>query len=195
MILINLLPAKARKRKVSVGHLWYAYLGTVAFVSLLLLGVGWYMADTAAEMRGRLNRVREEVNQYARYEGLLQEMSKKKQTIDRKREIIRDLQRDRDTVVRMLALISAVLPAEKISLEKLSQAAGSMTLDGIAVSNESIAEFMRSLEGSPYVVKGTVNLTHSRQTLLNKVKLREFQITYRFVPFSEMQKHVKAQSP
>ena len=63
-----------------------------------------------------------------------------------------------------------------------------MTLNGIALSNESIADFMRNLESSPYVVKGTVNLTHSRQMVVAARKLREFQITYQFAPFSQVQK-------
>jgi len=47
---------------------------------------------------------------------------------------------------------------------------------------------MRNLESSPYVIKGTVNLTHSRQTRINNLKLREFQITYQYIPFSQVQK-------
>ena len=91
-------------------------------------------------------------------------------------------------MARLMAMISAEVPAEKIWLEKLVQSANSMTLNGVALSNESIAEFMRNLESSPYVVKGTVNLTHSRQTLISSLKLREFQITYQYVPFSQVQK-------
>ena len=40
-------------------------------------------------------------------------MTQKKQIIDKKREIIKDLQRDRDTLVRLMALISAEMPAGK----------------------------------------------------------------------------------
>ena len=90
-----------------------------------------------------------------------------------------------------MALISAEIPAEKIWLERLVQSANSMTLSGVALSNESIAEFMRNLESSPYVIKGTVNLTHSRQTLISNMKLREFQVSYQFVPFSQVQKRCR----
>jgi type IV pilus assembly protein PilN len=64
----------------------------------------------------------------------------------------------------------------------------------VALSNESIADFMRNLESSPYVEKGSVNLTHSRQKVISNMKLREFQVTYRFYPFSEVQKQLKAQA-
>ncbi len=131
------------------------------------------------------------MEQYAKYEPLLQEVIKKKQLIEKKLEIIKDLQRDRDTIARLMALVSAEIPAEKIWLERLVQSGNAMTLDGVALSNEAIAEFMRNLESSPYVVKGTLNLTHSRQILMSNMKLREFQLTDQFVRFSQVQKVAK----
>jgi type IV pilus assembly protein PilN len=193
MILINLLPVRARRRKVSASQLFYAYLAGVVVLLLCIAGIWIYQVSRIDQLNARLAQVKQEVSQYAKYEAMIQEMTKKKQVIDKKREIIRDLQRDRDTLVRMMALVSAMLPAEKIWLERLVQSSNGITLDGVALSNEAIAEFMRNLETSVYVVKGTVNLTHSRQTRMNEMKLREFQITYRFVPFSEAQTQAKAQ--
>lgn len=191
MILINLLPAKVRRRKVSDLQILYAYLATL-LVSLITIGSIWYyQTNRIDELSMRLERLKAEVNRYAKYEVMLKEMTQRKQLIDKKREIIRDLQKDRDTMVRMMALISAMLPAEKIWLEKLVQSSDAITLDGVAISNEAIAEFMKNLESSPYIVRGTVNLAHSRQTSMSNMKLREFQITYRFVPFSAVQRQSK----
>jgi type IV pilus assembly protein PilN len=187
MIQINLLPVRAKKRKVSVRQVFYAYLVSV-LATIILIGTIWIFQEMQInDLNNRLAQVKREVDQFAKYDALLQEVSKKIQIINKKREIIRDLQRDRDTVVRLMALISAEIPAEKIWLERLAQSSNSITLDGMALSNESIAEFMRNLESSPYVIKGTVNLTHSRQTMLSNMKLREFQLTCQFVPFSQLQ--------
>jgi type IV pilus assembly protein PilN len=187
MIQINLLPVRAKKRKISVRQVFYVYLVSV-FATILLIGTVWILQEMEiSDLNHRLAQVKKEVDHLARYDALLQELSKKIQTINKKREIIRDLQRDRDTIVRLMALISAEIPAEKIWLERLAQSSNSITLDGVALSNESIAEFMRNLESSPYVLKGTVNLTHSRQTTLSNMKLREFQLTCQFVPFSQVQ--------
>jgi type IV pilus assembly protein PilN len=188
MIRINLLPLRAKKRKITVRHFFLAYLATVVASTLIIGGIALYQEMQIRNLNSRLAQVKAEVEQYAKYEALLQDVTKKKQLIDKKLEIIRDLQRDRDTIVRLMALISAEVPAEKIWLERLAQSSNSMTLDGVALSNEAVAEFMRNLESSPYVVKGTVNLTHSRQTAMSGKKLREFQITYQFVRFSQLPK-------
>lgn len=188
MIQINLLPQHAKKRRISVRQILLGYLASVALI-LIVIGVIWFLQKLEIDrLQAHLARVEEEVRQYAKYEAMLKEVTQKKQLIDKKREIIMGLQRDRDTLVRLMALISAEIPPEKIWLERLTQSGNSMTLSGVAVSNESIAEFMRNLESSPYVLKGTVNLTHSRQTLIAAKKLREFQVTYQFAPFSQVQK-------
>jgi type IV pilus assembly protein PilN len=187
MIQINLLPVRAKKRKVSVKQVFYLYVASIA-ATIALIGTIWILQEMqVSDLNNRLTQVKKEVDQLAKFDALLQDVAKKVQIINKKREIIRDLQRDRDTIVRLMALISAEMPAEKIWLEKLVQASNSITLDGVALSNESIAEFMRNLESSPYVIKGTVNLTHSRQTLLSNMKLREFQVTCQFVSFSQVQ--------
>jgi type IV pilus assembly protein PilN len=188
MIQINLLPRRAKKRKVTHRQIFLGYVASLA-LALLVIGVIWILQrNEISDLQGRLARIEAEVRQFAKYEALLKEVTQKKQVIDKKREIIRDLQRDRDTLVRLMALISAEIPADKIWLERLVQSANSMTLSGVAMNNESIAEFMRNLESSPYITKGTVNLTHSRQTLISNMKLREFQITYQYVPYSQVLK-------
>jgi type IV pilus assembly protein PilN len=187
MIQINLLPVRAKKRRVNVKQVFYVYVASVVAAIILIAGIWIYQEIQISDLNERIAQVNKEVERFAKYDALLQEVSKKIQVINKKREIIKDLQRDRDTMVRLMALISAEIPAEKIWLEKLAQSSNSITLDGVALSNESIADFMRNLESSPYVVKGTVNLTHSRQTVLNNMKLREFQLTCQFVPFSQVQ--------
>jgi type IV pilus assembly protein PilN len=161
---------------------------------LSVIGYLWISQNNEIErMDKQLSQVQQEVNKYAKYEAMLNEMQKQKQVIEKKSTVIQGLQRDRDAVARLLALLSIQVPQNRMWFQRLTQAANSVTLEGIAVSNEAIVEFMRNLELSPYIVKGSVNLTHSRQTLMSNMKLREFQIAYRFLTFSEVQKQVKAQ--
>jgi len=188
MIQINLLPVKAKKRKESAKQLFSLYLLSIVLAALIM-GYLWYAKNSEiAMLEKRLAQLQQEVQQYAKYEGMLQEMTKKKESIEKKRNVIYDLQKDRDSIVRIMALLSVQIPPEKLWFERLSQSGNSVSLDGVALSNEAIVEFMRNLESSPYVQKGSVNLTHSRQTTMSNKKLREFQVTYRFYPFSEVQK-------
>jgi type IV pilus assembly protein PilN len=191
MIQVNLIPVRAQKRRENVRQFVSIYLLSVVLL-LLMIGYTWNSLHSEAELsERRLTQLRNEVNQYAKFEAMLKDLQQKKETIDKKREIIKSLQDDRDKVVRILALLSVEMPADKIWFEKLSLSGNSMTLNGVALSNEAIAEFMRNLELSPYVEMGSVNLVLSRQISLSDMKLREFQLAYRFLPFSAVQQRLK----
>jgi type IV pilus assembly protein PilN len=191
MIQINLLPVRVKKRKEHARQ-----FVSVFFLSifLLLAGVGylWISKENEIEASNRkLAVVKDEVAKYAKFEAALQQLTKRKELVDKKRQIITELQRDRDAVVRVLALLAIQVPPEKMWFEKVSQTGNGMTVEGVALSNEAIVEFMRNLESSPYVEKGSINLVHSRQLTMKDMKLRDFRISYRYRPFSEVQKQLK----
>jgi type IV pilus assembly protein PilN len=145
-------------------------------------------------LNARLEQLKVEVNKYAKFEQILKDLKQKIALVEKKKGVISGLQTDRDTMVRMMALVSVLIPPEEMWFEKFTQSVNKLTLDGVALNNEVLAEFLRNLEASPYIEKGSVNLTHSRQKVFSNQKLREFQITCRFFPFSEMMKRLKAQA-
>lgn len=191
MIQINLLPIRATKSRDLTAHFPAIYLACV-FIALATIAFLWVSTENEIEgLRTKLAGIEKEVAKYAKFEQALQQLTKRKEIIDKKRQTIKELKADRDAVVRMLALLSIQVPLEKMWFNKLAQVGNSVTLDGVAQSNEAIVEFMRKLESSAYVEKGSTNLVLSKQLPMNDMKLRDFQITYRFLPFSEVQKKSK----
>ena len=191
MIQINLLPVRVKKRKEGARQFASIYLLTIC-LAVAIIGFLWkYYDDQIASRQSELSALKQEVSKYAKFELALQQLSKQKELVDKKRQIITNLQNDRDSVVRMLALLSIQVPPEKMWFDKLTQTGNLVTLDGVALSNETIVEFMRNLESSPYIEKGSINLVLSKQLALKDMKLREFQLSYRFYPFSEVQKKLK----
>ncbi len=195
MIQINLLPARVRQSKHHTRQFITVYVSSII---LATLGIGyvWHsMSSQKVELERRIVRLDKEVKQYAKFDQMLKDLTKKSELIDKKTTVIKSLQKDRDTIVRVLASLSVELPADKMWFEKLSQTGNSVTLDGSALNNESIVEFMRNLESSPLVEQGSVTLTHSRQITVNNSKLREFRIGYRFYSFSQMQAKLETKQP
>jgi len=191
MIQINLLPIRVQKRKEGARQIASIYLLTIV-LALAIIGFLWISFDQRiASRQNELSALQQEVSKYAKFDAELQELSKRKELIDKKLLIIKDLQGDRDAVVRMLALLSIQVPPEKMWFDKLAQTGYSVTLEGVAQSNEAIVEFMRNLESSPYIEKGSINLVLSKQFAVKEMKLREFQLTYRFYPYSEVRKKLK----
>jgi type IV pilus assembly protein PilN len=195
MIRINLLPFRVRIRKESVRHFISVYLLSVVLVLVSICYLWIRQTNQISVLDNRLKEVSREADSFAKYEKILQELLRKKEIIETKRRVIQDLQKDRDKLVRILALMSISLPAERVWFEKLLQSGNSITVEGIALSNETIAEFMRNLEVSPYVVRGSINLVHSRLTAMGGMKLREFRLTCTLLSYSDFQEKLKAGQP
>jgi type IV pilus assembly protein PilN len=191
MIQINLLPVRMKKRKEGARQFASIYFLSIV-LALAVIGYLWISSSNEiGSLQTRLDALKQEASKYAKFEVALKELTQRKQLVDTKRQIIKDLQNDRDAVVRMLAMLSIQVPPERMWFDKLTQTGNAVTLEGVAQSNEAIVEFMRNLESSPYVEKGSVNLVQSRQLSMQTMKLRDFQVTYRFYPYSEVQKKLK----
>jgi len=195
MIRINLLPFRVRIRKENVRQFISVYLLSVVLVLVSICYLWIRQNNQVSVLDSRLKELTREADSFAKYEKILQELMRKKEIIETKRRVIHDLQKDRDKLVRILALMSISLPAERVWFEKLLQSGNSITVEGIALSNETIAEFMRNLEVSPYVVRGSVNLVHSRLTAMGGMKLREFRLTGTLLSYSDFQEKLKAGQP
>ena len=104
MIQINLLPVRVQKRKEGARQIASVYLLTI-LLGLVIIGFVWkYWDDQIVAGQNELSALQQEVKKYAEFEKKLQDLTRRKELVDRKRQIITDLQKDRDAVVRMLAL-------------------------------------------------------------------------------------------
>ncbi len=187
MIRINLLPAKARKTRDTTRQFIVAYGLSIV---IAIGGIGYVrhsMKNEKERLDRRIVQLDRETAQYTKYDRMLKDLTAKKEIIEKKTAIIQSLQKDRDTIVRVLASLSVELPVDRMWFERLTQSGNTITLDGTALNNESIVEFMRNLESSPMIQENSVNLTHSRRITMKNVNLREFRISYRFFSFSQMQ--------
>ncbi|MGD9505683.1 MAG: PilN domain-containing protein [Syntrophobacteraceae bacterium] len=195
MILINLLPVKKRKSRGGGGVREFLLLYALS-IALAASTIAYLWVSKTHEIQvsqTRLNKLKQDIKQYEKFEKILNDLKKEKDLIEKRRTVIAGLQKDRDKMVRVLALLGAETPENRLWLEKLVQSGQTLTLDGVALSNETIAEFMRDLEESPFVAKGSVSLTHSRQIIMNNLKLREFRLALNFLPYSAVQEKLKQQ--
>ncbi len=73
----------------------------------------------------------------------------------------------------MLHALTQIIP-EKMWIERLRDSSGALSLEGIAIDNQTIARFMTAMEGSPWF-KG-VRLDETRQIKRGDINLKSFSI-------------------
>lgn len=195
MIQINLLPVRTKKKREAARRFSSIYLLSIA-LGIAVMGYVWVANNSEIDAKNqRLEHLKQEISKFSKYEAMLKDLTQKKALLDKKRGIVESLQANRDSIVRVMALLSIKTPPEKVYFDRFGQSQNTISLDGVATSNEAIAEFMRNLESSPYVEKNSVNLVLSRQTVVAERKLRQFQLTYRFYSYSDVEKQVKQKTP
>ena len=153
MILINLLPHReaARKRR---RENFYALLGASAVAGVLIAGAAfvWFEAQIASQqsknsfLKSEITKLEAEIKEISTLQAEIAALSARKQAVE-------DLQGDRNLPVHLMNELVRQLP-DGVYLTSMKQDNQSVTLQGMAQSNERVSELLRNLgNNSPWLVK------------------------------------------
>jgi type IV pilus assembly protein PilN len=197
VILINLLPHReaARKRRRDA---FYAALGTSALVGGIVAGAIylWY----AAQISNQQSRNQLLQHEITRLEGQIKDIASLQAEISALRarqQAVEDLQADRNMPVYLLNELVKQLP-DGVYILNLKQDNQTVSLQGVAQSNERVSELLRNLaNNSPWLTKpelveitaGSVALTARDQR-----RVSNFTMKVRLLRASEVQKAAAAAS-
>ena len=176
MIRINLVRGKRKKRReLSVGSAWIA-------IPLVVLAGTIYFHTTVIGRISRLDadivKANAEIANLKKEIGEVEKFKARKAELQKKVDIISNLQKDRSGPVRHFEALSAAIP-EKCWIDTLSVKDAKVTLTGVALNNYTIANFMTAL-GQTGRFRDVV-LGAAEQTTVAGVKLVRFNLTFQTV--------------
>jgi type IV pilus assembly protein PilN len=157
---VNLLPWRAERRKLRERE-FYGQLGAafVAALGFVLLWAIWMSAridnqnDRNAILQGEIKQLDVKIAK-------IKDLEKVREHLLARKQIIEQLQSDRSKMVHLFDELVKTIPTS-VRLTALKQAGDTMSLDGVAQSNASVAEYMRNIEVSPWMghvdLRSTVN--------------------------------------
>lgn len=173
MIRINLLPVKelqaevTRRRQLIIGG------GVLGLTAILLIGIHLLQSYRLSSLETELAGLRADLqtlNTKIKEVGDLQTRIK---DLRGKNKIIADLNKKKSGPVLVMESLANAAPAA-LWLTDLKEAAGSVTLNGVASDNKSIADFMTSLEASKHFK--SVELIESTQGIGPTAGFKKFAI-------------------
>ena len=172
MIKINLLPYREEKKR--AGTKRQVFVGLVSFGGLLLLVVLFHvhMVMGIATLETEAHSVRARLDTLTKVAGDLEKFKSDKELLEKKIGIIKDLERDRSYPVHIMDELASSISPQHEWLTSIAKKDDNLRVEGVAVNNPAIAQFMKRLENSPYIK--TVDLVSSKQTTVSQVKLMEF---------------------
>lgn len=129
--------------------------GVLAAIAILGLAVALIVVQylsatrTISQLDQEIQQLNEEKNRLAPIIRQVQEYQAKLAELEEKERLIERLKSQREGPVRMLDALSSELP-EFVWLTQLSQRGPTVTIDGMAASYVSIADYIRKLEDSDW---------------------------------------------
>jgi len=180
MLQINFLPVRQlKKREKAKGQLiaFSLFLALVVALCAIALWVQNSGLEAARQENARL--ISEKQNLQPKLT-LIDKLNKDKQELERKTKIIEQLKKESSLTVRIMDEVASRVDSSRLWLDSMAETGSNLDLKGIALDNESIAQFMDSLKSSPFV--RDVSLAESSQKLLAGRDLKSFTISCRIAP-------------
>ena len=176
MIRINLVRGKRKKRReLNAGSLWLA-------LPLVVLAGTIYFHTTVSGRISRLNadivKANADIARLQKEIGEVEKFKARKAELQKKVDIISNLQKGRTGPVRYFEALSAAIP-EKCWIDTLSVKDEKVALSGIALNNYTIANFMTALGQTGRF--RDVALGAAEQATVAGVKLVKFNLTFQMV--------------
>lgn len=175
MVYINLLPIKKIKQHTKAVQ-QLTIFGICFVLVIAALGiVGFYQASTAASLEKDIKELNAEKQRYEQILAQVKKLEQDKKIIENKIAVINSLKKTTDLTVHILDEIANLTPTKRIWINSLNQSGMNLNLTGMALDNQTIANYMDTLKTSPYIAD--VNLiASSLQSYANR-NLKSFTLS------------------
>ncbi len=174
MIKINLLPREEIKavpdikREVSIIFLLY--------ILLALIGAYFVMSINSQKtsLKKELQSLQIELAKYQDIQKKLTDLKKQKKIIEQKIKVVSALEKERKKVIEVLNALTANFLVNKMWFEELTLEGNQLSIKGIALGNETVAEFMERLKKTPYFQ--LVELIKTEKKKIAELSLTKFTL-------------------
>ena len=177
MIRINLLPFRKARKKENVRQQVSVFVLVLIF---LILGMSYLALALSRKIENLDSRIKTSTQQLSELTVLtkeIDEIKKKLDTIKKKTAVIKNLERNRKSSVVLLDTMTNMVIPGRMWFTSLSDISESVEINGLALDNKTVADFMIKLEGSKLF--SGVSLKTLKQHAIKDVILKNFEISCR----------------
>lgn len=175
MVRINLLGEKV-DHSATYALQTMLYMGSLVFAAFVLFLIHDNVESSlnsrmeeSTMLESRLKKLNEVTKKVA-------DLEEKRKTLREKLTTIATLKKKKNGPVHIVDDMNSALP-EKAWVNDVSQKDGLITLKGVSLDNQTIAEFMSKLGDYPLFERDKIELVKSSEFIKDDIKLKEFNIT------------------
>jgi type IV pilus assembly protein PilN len=179
MIRINLLPFRKARKKENVRQQISVFILALIFLTLGMSYIAAALERKIHEMDNRIKTSTHQLNELAVLTKEIAEIKKKLDTIKKKTAVIKNLELNRKSSVILLDTMTSMVIPGRMWFTSLSAMEDTVGINGLALDNKTVADFMIQLEGSKLF--SSVSLKTLKQQAIKDIVLKNFEISCRKV--------------
>lgn len=161
MVYINLLPIEEIKEHAKAVQQLILLTGCFTCVLFLIGLVAFYQSTKISNLNKDIKVLKEQETQLKKILKQVSDLEKKKKSIQAQIAVIKDLKKKSALTVHILDEVANHTPTKRVWLQNLNQSGMSLNISGMALDNQTVANYMEELKKSPYIAD--VNLNSSSQ--------------------------------
>lgn len=175
MLKINLLPVRQLKKRAKAKRQFFVMLMQLTLVLACLAATAVLLTQKISNLESDISALNKKKESYTPTLTKIGQLKKSREELDRKTDIIHKLKVDSSLTVRVLDEVANRIDKQRMWLEALQQQDASLSLSGVALDNQTVAQFMDNLKESPFVKD--VALTNSSLKVVSGRNLKSFELT------------------
>ena len=183
MIRINLLPFRAARKKENIRRQVSIFLLSFMLVATLLCFYQLNLSHKVSKLNGKIKEAKAELDKYNKINKEIAEIKNKLANLEKKLAIMAELEASRFEPVQLLDTMTEMVVAKRMWFTRLETNQSNIEINGIAVDNKTVADFMVRLENCGLF--SNVVLNTLKHVSVRKADLKSFQITCRKKPLTQ----------
>ena len=175
MIRINLLPFRAARKKENIRRQISVFFLSFFLMLAVLIYYNIHLGGQIKDLKSDVDDTKKEVAKFHKITKQIEEIKQKLAILEKKTEVIRTLETNRFEPVEMLDNMSGKIIANRMWFTSFDDRPQNVQIDGIALDNKTVADFMTRLEGTGLF--GSVRLQTIQKHVVKGSGLKKFSIT------------------
>jgi type IV pilus assembly protein PilN len=185
MIRINLLPYRAARKKENIRIQVNVFLGSLLIVGLLVFWYNSYLGGRIKGLNMEISSTQEQVAKYKKINQEIADIKNKLAVLDRKIKVIESLEADRKAPVQNLDSLYQLLVEKRMWYNQIEQRGESFKLSGIALDNQTVADYMTRIEKSKSFHNVRLSSIKQYEIQGKNLKLKQFEINFEKKPMEK----------
>jgi type IV pilus assembly protein PilN len=175
MIKINILPYHEKAKKENVVRQISIIAGSFVVFILLLVLVQLNLSSSIRSLENQVKTAEASLIDLNKKIKDVETFKKDKKELELKLGVIKTLEENRLTPVKILDDLSGLIPPKQIWLTKITQKNDKLSIEGIGRDNIIVADFMKTVEN--FAPIKSVDLVSSKKVEISGITLQQFNFS------------------